>query len=47
MVSLALPEVGDWELFIDGKNAGTQVLLTEKKTAAVAAVSCNVYVKKN
>jgi pullulanase len=47
LVRLALPEVGDWELFIDGKHAGTQALLTEKKTAAVSAVSCNVYVKRN
>jgi pullulanase len=44
-VKLKFPESGDWELYIDKTNAGTTPVSSAKKTAAVAAVSCSVYVK--
>jgi pullulanase len=44
-LELALPDAETWELYIDGEHAGTQPLATAKKTAAIAAVSCCVFVK--
>jgi pullulanase len=44
-VELPLPARGVWKLYIDGQHAGTEVLVAAKKTAAIAAVSCHVYLK--